>query len=187
MRKRRMCSTIKQKVLLLLQAGVALSFAGTVPRQFRIVEELVDEWKKINRAYLYRIIREFEDEQLVLIEEGEDGTRTVVLSERGHKRALTFHIHKVQIAKPPQWDGKWYAVFFDIPEGWKTAREALRFKLYDLGFHHWQKSVFVHPYPCRSEIDFVATYFNVRHFVRYATLSLVSHEAELLRHFGLKK
>lgn len=186
-RKRRISSPVKQKVLLLLQAGVALSFAGTVPRQFRILGELVKEWKQINRAYLYRILREFENEQLVRIEEDTDGTRTVVLSERGKKRALAFHLHKMEIAKPKQWDGMWHAVFFDIPEGWKTARESLRLKLYDLDFYHWQKSVFVHPYPCRDEIDFIATFFNVRHFVRYATLSLVSHEAELLRHFELKK
>mgnify|MGYP001579568628 FL=1 len=186
-RKKRIYSPVKQKVLLLLQAGVALSFAGTVPRQFRILNELADEWKQINRAYLYRVIQEFEDEKLVRVEENEDGTRMVLLSERGKKRAFTFHIHKIQIAKPQQWDGKWHAVFFDIPEGWKTAREALRLKLYDLGFYHWQKSVFVHPYPCRDEIDFVSTYFNVRHFVRYATIFLVSHEAELLRHFGLKR
>ncbi|TSC85161.1 MAG: hypothetical protein G01um101417_28 [Parcubacteria group bacterium Gr01-1014_17] len=186
-RKRRISSPVKQKVLLLLQAGVALSFAGTLPRQFRIFEELAKEWKQINRAYLYRIIREFEDEQLVSIEEDEGGTRTVVLLERGKKRALTFHLHKMEIAKPTQWDGIWHAVFFDIPEGWKTARESLRLKLYDLDFYHWQKSVFVHPYPCRDEIDFIATFFNVRYFVRYATLSTISHEAELLRHFELKK
>lgn len=187
-RKRRISSPIKQKVLLLLQAGIALSFgAGTLPKQARILGELADEWQAINRAYLYRIIREFEDEQLVRIEEDTDGTRTVVLSEKGRKRVLTFHLHKMEIAKPKQWDGMWHAVFFDIPEGWKTAREALRLKLYDLDFYHWQKSVFVHPYPCRDEIDFIATSFNVRHFVRYATLSEVSHESELLRHFELKK
>lgn len=187
-RENRIYSPIKQKVLLLLQAGFALSFAAkTLPQQARILGELADEWQAINRAYLYRIIREFEDEQLVRIEEDKDGTRTVVLSERGKKRALTFHINKISISEPKRWDGMWHAVFFDIPEGWKAAREALRLKLYDLDFYHWQKSVFVHPYPCRDEIDFIVTSFQVRHFVRYATLSEVSHESELLRHFKLTK
>lgn len=186
-KEKRIHSPVKRKVLLLLQAGVALSFAGTLPRQFRILEELVDEWKDINRAYLYRIIRDFEDEQLVRIEEDEDGTRTVVLSERGKKRAFTFHIHTVTIPVPARWNGFWHSVFFDIPEELKKTRGALRSKLYELGFYHWQKSVFVHPYPCRDQIDFLATFFNVRRYVRYATLTNVTQEAELLRHFKLPK
>ncbi len=186
-KEKRIHSPVKRKVLLLLQAGVALSFAGTVPRQLRIIEELVDEWKSINRAYLYRIIRDFEDEQLVRIEEDEDGTRTVVLSERGKKRAFTFHIHALVISTPAKWDGLWHAVFFDIPEELKKTRGALRNKLYELGFYHWQKSVFVHPYPCRDQIDFLAAFFNVRAYVRYATLTNVTQEAELLRYFKLSK
>ena len=179
---------LKQKVLLLLRAGVALSFVAKTPlAQLRLLGEVADEWEEINRNYLYRVIREFEDEQLISIVEMKDGTRTVVLSERGKKRAFSFHIHHIQITKPKKWDGKWHAVFFDIPEGWKAARESLRHKLYELDFYHWQKSVFVHPYPCRAEIDFIAAFFNVRLFVRYATLSEVSHEAELLRHFELSK
>ena len=186
-KEKRIHSPVKRKVLLLLQAGVALSFAGTLPRQFRIIEELVEEWKSINRAYLYRIIRDFEDEQLVRIEEAEDGTRTVVLSERGKKRAFSFHIHTMVIPVPEKWDGLWHAVFFDIPEALKKTRRALRGKLYELGFYHWQKSVFVHPYPCRDQIDFLATFFNVRSYVRYATLTNVTQEAELLRHFRLSR
>ena len=186
-RTKKIRSPIKQKILLLLQAGIALSFAGTLPKQFRILGELAEEWGRINRAYLYRIIREFEDEHLVSIEEDAGGTRTVVLSERGRKRAFSFRIHAMVIPKPEKWDGLWHAVFFDVPEDARIARGSLRRKLYDLGFYHWQKSVFVHPYPCRDEIDFIATFFNVRNFVRYATLSLVSHEAELLRHFRLAK
>mgnify|MGYP001610973854 FL=1 len=184
-RPRRIYSPIKRKVLLLLQAGVALSFAGTVPRQFRIIGEVVSEWKSINREYLQRIIREFEEERLLSMEEKEDGTRTVVLSERGKRRALTFCIDTIVVPASEKWDGRWHAVFFDIPEHLYRARDSLRDKLYELGFYHWQKSVFVHPYPCRDQIDFIVTFFNIRRYVRYATLSEVTHETELLRRFSL--
>lgn len=185
--RRRIYSPIKRKVLLLLQAGVALSFAGTIPRQLRILDDVAEEWKSINREYLSRIIREFEEEHLVSIEEEEDGTRTVVLSEKGKTRAITFHIDTIVIPKPEQWNGEWYAVFFDIPEHLKKARGALRHKLYDLGFYHWQKSVFVYPYPCRDQIDFVVEFFNIRRYVRHATLTDVTNEIELLRHFQLAR
>ena len=65
----RLYSPLKQKILLLLSAGVALSFAGTLGRQWRIIEDIPREWKKINRQYLYRIIREFRDRELVSAKE----------------------------------------------------------------------------------------------------------------------
>jgi DNA-binding transcriptional regulator PaaX len=178
---------MKRKALLLLQAGVALSFAGTVPRQLRILEEVADEWKRMNRAYLYRIIREFEEEQLIRIEEDTDGTQTIVLSEKGKERVLTFRIHNLVIPVSEKWDGNWHAVFFDIPEHLNHVRDALRRKLKALGFYHWQKSVFVHPYPCRDQLDFVVTFFNVRHYVRQAVLTRITHESELLHYFKLQR
>lgn len=184
---KRLWSPTKRKVLLLLQAGVALSFAGTLGRQYRIIKELSEEWKQINRKYLYDIMREFKRERLVGMKENADGTKTVTLTEKGKKRLITFNIDRLEIPKLKKWDGKWHVVFFDIPEKRKAAREALRLKLADLGFYHWQKSVFVYPYMCRDQIDFIVEFFDIRQFVRYGALSDITNEAELLFHFNLTK
>lgn len=175
------------KILLLLQAGFALSFAGTIGRQFRILGELVDEWKTIDRRYLYRIMKEFYWDRLVSMTDNGDGTMTAVLTEKGKRRALTFNFKKMKIKTPGVWDGLWRIVIFDIPEKHKTARLALRDKLLALGFFQCQKSVYIHPFPCEDEVEFISQFFEVGRFVRYGVLKHITNEAELLLYFNLKK
>lgn len=129
-----MYSPAKMKILLLLQAGVALSFAGsTLGKQFRILGELADAWKDVDRQYLCRIVREFMYDRLVSMTESGDGTMTAVLTEKGKKRAITFNFGRMKIRTPAVWDGLWRIVIFDIPEKYKWARLALRDKLLNLG------------------------------------------------------
>ncbi len=91
----------------------------------------------------------------------------------------------MQIKKSAIWDRKWRVVFFDIPEKKRKARDALRNKLRELGFRELQKSVFVHPYSCQSEIDFIVEFFEIRPYVRYGELTNLTNEAELKLRFDL--
>lgn len=164
---------------------MGLSFAGTLGKQLRIIKEASVEWKAINRTYLKQIVREFYEERLIDMKESSNGTITAVLTEKGNERSLAFKLDLLQIKKPAKWDRRWHGVMFDIPEKYKLARHALRKKLRDLNFHHWQKSVYIHPYPCRDQIDFVVEFFKLRPYVRYAVLFNITNEAELLLHFNL--
>lgn len=184
---KRIYSPTKMKILLLLQAGVALSFAGTLPKQFRILGELSDEWKDVERAYLSRIVREFYTDRLVSMTENEDGTITAVLTEKGKKRAITFNFSRMKVKVPEVWDGLWHIVIFDIPEKYKTARLSLRDKLLALGFFQCQKSVYIHPFSCEDEVDFISNFFEVGRYVRYGVMKRITNEAELLLRFNLKK
>lgn len=186
-RAKRIYSPVKQRILLLLQAGVALSFAGTVGRQIRIIKEAAGEWKEVDQNYLKQIVREFYQDRLVSEQENADGTKTIVLTERGKKRAVAFNFDKMEVNVPGAWDGLWHIVIFDIPEKYKWARLSLRDKLLDLGFFQYQKSVYIYPYSCADEIDFVIEFFKVRRYVRYGILKHISNEAELLLNFNLKK
>lgn len=186
-RTKRIYSPVKQKVLLLLQAGVALSFAGTLGRQARILEEIAREWKEVDRNYLRQIVREFYRDRLVEEKEHTDGTKTIILTEKGQKRAIRFNFNTIKIRTPNIWDGLWRIVIFDIPEKYKWARLSLRDKLLALGFFQCQKSVYIYPHDCRDEIDFIAEFFKVGRCIRYGTLSHITNEAELLLYFGIKK
>ncbi len=184
-KNKRIFSPLKRKVLLLLQAGVALGLVNSSYRQIRVIREIGKEWEAIDRRYLQRIIKEFYEDRLIDFKENKDGTQTVVLVEKGKQRALTFNLDILTIPKPEKWDKKWRGVLFDIPENCKAGRNALRGKLRELGFVQWQKSVFIYPYPCRDQIDFVVECFDLRPYVRYATLSEITNEAELLLYFGI--
>ena len=91
----------------------------------------------------------------------------------------------MEIERPARWDGKWRIVIFDVPEKMKRAREALREKLRELGFKELQKSVFIHPFECKDEIDFVTEFFNLRPCIRLIRSDFITDEAELKLWFKL--
>lgn len=182
---KRIFSPNKRKVLILLQAGFALALTPSPKRQMWTLRRLAKEWRDIDRQYLYRIIREFKYEKLIDWKEMTDGSVSIILTKNGKKWALRFDMDKMKIKKPLKWDGKWRIVFFDIPEKTRNARDAFRSKLRELGFYELQKSVFVFPFPCKNEIDFVVEFFEVRNCVRYAEVINFTNEEELKIHFGL--
>lgn len=182
---RKIRSPLKQQILLLLLAGVAIGLAQNPRRQWRIIKSLPRELKKVNDRYLYRSLNEFRRDRLVSYQERKDGSVEIILTDKGKRKALRFNIDSLIIKKPRKWDGRWRLVIFDIPEFKRQGRDALRLKLKELGFFEWQKSVFIYPYPCRDEIDFIVEFFELRPYVRYAELLMATNEAELRLHFDL--
>ncbi len=179
-------SPTKQKILLLLASGVVLGFSHSPKNQWRIIKNLPKAWRSIDRVVLYRILHEFHNDRLVDFMIEKDGTSTIVLTERGKKKVLRYKIDEITIKVPTRWDGRWHIVMFDIPEKRKRAREALRNKLQELGFLQFQKSVWVVPYPCKDEIDFIIEVFEIRPHVQYLEVLSITNDSKLKLHFQLK-
>lgn len=55
--------------------------------------------------------------------------------------------------KEKSWDKKWRVLMFDIPEKRRLKRDYLRIKLYQIGFGHLQKSVWVSPFDVIRELE----------------------------------
>jgi len=106
------------------------------------------------------------------------------LTKKGRKRFEIYNFEDLKIKPSRNWDKKWRIVIFDIPEKKKGAREALREKLKKLGFFRIQKSVWVYPYECKDEIDFVCEFFNVENYVLYFSAPLESDHS-LRKYFKL--
>ena len=175
----------KEKILLLLSAGVALSLSRTPKQYFKIVKNFPKEWRNIELKRLYRVVREFYNDRLVDYKESEDGAVSIVLTKEGIKKSVKFKLDEMKIEIPPKWDGEWRIVIFDIPERFKKAREALRNKLEDLEFIKLQESVFVFPYECEDEIDFIVEVFQIRPFVRFVKAKSFTNEEQLKIKFGV--
>lgn len=175
----------QQKILLLLVGGVALGLSRSPKRYFKVVGAIAKEWKKINQVSLRRSIRSLYESKLIEEKENADGTVTITLSEAGKRRALTYDLDKMKIATPKNWDGKWRIVMFDIPEYFRPARDALRGHLQDLGFYEFQKSVFVYPYNCKDEIEYLIEFYDIRKFVRLIIAESLDNELHLKDHFKL--
>ena len=174
---------VQQKVLLLLLGGVGLSLARTSKQYFRVIREVAREWENINKQSLEKAIMNLYKSKLICERENPDGSLTMVLTDSGRKKTITFNIDNMEIKKPSVWDRKWRIVLFDIPEKLKPAREALREALKRIGFYEYQKSVLVYPYPCQDEVDYIIEYFNLRPHVRIVVAVSLDNEIHLCKIF----
>lgn len=175
----------QKKILLLLMGGLALGLSGSPARSFKILKEIKKEWKEIERQSLRRAIKSLYQSKLIKEEENPDGTITMILTDKGKEKALTYNLDEMAIKKPKQWDGKWRIVLFDIPEKMRKIRDAFRHHLNQLEFYEFQKSVFIHPFDCRDEIDYLIEFYNARKFIRFIIAESLDNELHLKTHFKL--
>lgn len=176
---------LMQKILLLLEGGVVLGFTRRPDAYFRVVRKISKEWQNINRKTLQKSIRRLYQSQLVDFKENKDETVSLVLTDKGKKKTLQYNIDALKIKKPIRWDRLWRLVIFDIPEAEKKERDALAGKLKQLGFYPMQKSVFIYPYECKNEIDFIIEIFNLRPHVRFFVVKETDIELDLRNRFRL--
>lgn len=174
-----------QKILLLLLSGAALAFTRSPAGYRRILRAAAREWRDLNRKELYYAIRRLYESKLVHYKQNDDGTVTLALNRDGRRVALRYKLDEMSIPKPDQWDYRWRVVLFDIPEKKRRLRDTLRMRLRQLGLIELQKSVFVHPYECRNEIDFIIELYDARRYVRFIEAVHIDTESHLKLKFRL--
>ena len=151
---------IGQKILLLMSAGLTLSLTRRPDQYFKIVENTYHEWKKINNRSLHAAIKKLYQSKMVVYRENNDKTITLVLTENGKEKTLIYNLDSIKLQQQDKWDGLWRIVIFDVPERFKKGRNALSSKLKQLGLYPLQKSVFIYPYECKDEIDFIVEFLD---------------------------
>lgn len=178
-----------QKVLLILLGGLTLSLTTNPKYYFRVIDTIKRDWERINenaKRYAFnRAIKSLYQSKLIDAKDNPDGTVTLILTKQGKALALTYDIENIKILPMKRWDGKWRIVLFDIPEKHKKARDALSKTLKRAGFYQFQKSVFVHPFECRNEVDFVIEFFSMRSFVRFILADHIDNEFHIKKYFDI--
>ncbi len=108
------------------------------------------------------------------------------ITENGKKLIKNFNYDDLVLPRPKKWDKKWHFIIFDIPKKKKKERRALSQKLKDSGFYPLQESVFIYPYDCRDEIDFICEFLSINRYINYCLVeSLDKREGELRKIFNL--
>lgn len=176
---------IQKKILLLLGSGIALSFCRSPQAYLKIIKNTSEEWKRINYHSLHKAIKSLYVSKLINWIENSDGSVTLTLTEKGKNKSLTYNPDNLKIDKPKRWDKKWRVVLFDIPESYRSARDALRAHLKQIGFFELQKSVFVYPYPCDDVINFLIEFYNIRKNVRQILAEGLDNSLDLKNYFNL--
>ena len=139
----------------------------------------------INKRAMDDAINALYRSQLVGMQENRDGTFTAIVSKKGKQYAITRSVDKLKIKRQNIWDKKWRIIIFDIPESLKLKRDSLRLHLKQIGFIELQKSVFVCPWQCSNEVDFIIDFHELRKYVRVIIAETIDNELALKREFDL--
>lgn len=117
---------------------------------------------------------------------GKDKKQRVRLTKKGEAYLQKILFEDIRLPEPKKWEGSWTFVLFDIPVQFSKERTAFRWRLKNLGFYQYQKSVWVYPHPCEKEILSIADYFGVGKFVEILETNHLSEDRDMKKYFGLK-
>jgi DNA-binding transcriptional regulator PaaX len=161
-----------------LAAGIALS--GLMTAIERPLDEYLQHLDKRDREREARRVLSYMKSIGLLAGDYEFGLK---VTDKG-KRRLTKNISEsIFITSPNVWDQQWRIIFYDIPEHSKTGRNVLTAKLRELGFFQLQRSVWIHPFPCKDEITRLTNNYNVAKYVSYIETSHIDNQYILIDRF----
>jgi DNA-binding transcriptional regulator PaaX len=175
------------RILRIVGAGILIPTIFLLPGAAILIKDFLKN-KGIKQEYynFQRLLKRAEKNKLLKIVQ-KNGEDFLEITKLGRRELLKYNMDDLKITIPKTWDGEWRMVIFDVPEKFGAGRRALSKKLKELGFYRLQKSVFVYPYECENEIDFIREFFNIRKFVISLRMPTMGeyHDLILKRHFNL--
>lgn len=164
--------------------GLALAGGAIVRAKKRHdFEQVQKQWKKFNLSLLKRNLKRLQQQQIVDIIE-KDGQEIIKLTEKGRSQYLKFKLEELSLKGKP-WDGKWRLVIYDISKLKRSAQENFRRILKRINFLQIQKSVYLTPFKCQEEIEYLRQYLNLADEVLYFEVSKIENEKYYKEYFGL--
>jgi hypothetical protein len=175
----------------------------TVKALMRLINDFDDAYLDLSRKAVYRRFHSpkyldlndyfpSEIERMVgrLVREGwvnkihtKDGTK-IEITRDGKREVLVMNLNEFK-PKVEKWDKKWRIVMFDVDERFRRQRNNLRKYLIGLGFKQYQKSVWVTPYDCEREIQYLREILEIPHEVKYGVLERLDNDDDLKKWFGI--
>ena len=173
-----------RETLALLGGGAVFALSLVIPALPMALAPFIIDTHKYNYPRLNQTIKRLKKQKLVEIME-ENNQTLVKITEKGKVRALRYKLEEMVVKKPARWDKKWRLVIFDIPEKYKRAREIFRQHLKAMDFYQLQKSVWVHPYPCFDEIEFLREIYGLGIDVTYIVAERIEESGFLKERYQL--
>lgn len=129
-----------------------------------------------------REVKRLQKKGYVALTKTEKGWLIKIL-KKGRRRYKEIELANLKLSKNQKWDGLWRFFVFDIPEKMRSRRDSLREKLKSLGLYNMQRSVFVYPFDCRKELEFVANFYDLDKYTTYAEVNYTDIDQELKKYF----
>lgn len=179
-----------KQVLILLGYGAVLSAAILAPHSLAAFAPLFkkerdwERWKRYNLSYLRRTLKQLEKQKQVQINIV-NGEPMIQLTQQGKRKILKFSLDSLFVDKPKRWDNRWRLVLYDIPQDQNHTRDLLHDALKSIGFLAIQKSVYLIPYPCFEQIEFLREYYGIGNKLQYMLVYQIENDAAYKTYFGL--
>ena len=182
-------------ILLLLSAGTFLAasiiFPGLPLAAKPILEAIKEsqkqkrqkEWNKFNLWRLRQVIKRLEKQKLVEIV-NVNGQPVVKITDRGKQKILKYDLEKMALDQT-RWDEKWRIIIYDIFSTKRLERELFRKTIKRMNFLKLQRSVYLTPFRCRDEIEYLRQVCGIPSEVIILTVSGIENEHVYKEYFGL--
>ena len=160
----------------------------TVPVAYGIISKLVKEFKNgpVHDVKIKRSIKALEKRGVIsVVNKGSEVY--VSVTDGNYEKVLRYSIKKLlDIRKASKtWNGKWYVVFFDVPEIQKNKRDGLRRFLKFIGFLAYQKSVYIFPFECRQEVELIKKIVESGKYLKYIVAEEIEDESRFRSNFSI--
>jgi hypothetical protein len=173
----------------LLAASVIMPGAGFIAKEILKTKNSSDwkeskkRWEKFNSYALRRNLKRLRNEQFVEIVT-ENGEELIKLTKKGHTKFLKLKIQDLS-KKLTKWDGKWRIVIYDVSKFKKNRQSAFRNMIKSMNMLQIQKSVYIVPYPCKEEIEYLREYFDLGDEVMFIRADFIENDVAYKKYFGI--
>lgn len=147
-------------------------------------EQEFKEWEKFNQPRLRFLLKRLYQQKVINFK-NTDGQTIITLTDKGKKKVLSYQLEEIMIDKPPKWDGKWRVIIYDIRKERKILGDIFRRFLQKMQFLKLQKSVYITPYPCDEQIEFLRQYYGLGEEILYIVAQKIENEEVYKKYFGL--
>lgn len=181
--------SLTKEILFMAAIGPILLSSFFLPNAAQMLKPLIKwrkNWEKIDFRRIQDAVNRLNRKRLIELVE-RNNKLYIKITDNGKKLIKNFDYDNLELSRSKTWDRKWRLVIFDIPEKKRKERLALSKKLKDIGFYPIQKSVFIYPYDCRNEIDFICEFLFISRYVNYCVVeSLDKREGDLYKFFNFR-
>lgn len=160
-----------------------------IPMAIKEIIKTLKEVKHLNieEAKIRKSLEKLESNEIIDLDE-KDGKIFVRLKDKNNLTVIKYSTKALLDFKKKEkkWNKKWFLVFFDVPEIQKNKRNYLRRFLVYIGFHQYQKSIYIFPYECEKEIFLIKKIVEGAKYMRYIVAEKIEDEKTVKSFFKLK-
>ena len=186
-----------------LAKGILMFFADTITTGYSSIQGrkganlplLIDNLQGLLKSIknyqdkkekIIRVLKNLEKKEILDLQE-EEGKVIVYLKNKNHPKIVEYSIKSLLEfkMKEKKWNGKWFLVFFDVPETQRNKRDYLRKFLVKLGFYQYQKSVYLFPYECEKEVELIKKIVEGAKYMKYIIAEKIEDELKAKEYFKL--